>query len=51
MSIRLQNKRFFDVLVFIVLVLGGFNSAVAGIEFPGPQPGKSPWKEDAGSDG
>jgi len=51
MNLRIQNKRFFGVLVFIVLVLGVFSPAIAEIQFPGPAPGKSPWKEDAGSDG
>jgi hypothetical protein len=39
MSLGNRNKRFFDVLVFIVLVLEACSSAIAGIEFPGPQPG------------
>jgi len=38
MGIRKQNKRFFDVLVFLVLVLSAFGRAGAGIEFPGLQP-------------
>ena len=39
MGFRIQNKRFFDVLIFIVLVFGAFGSAGAGVEFPGPEPG------------
>jgi hypothetical protein len=50
MGLGNRNKQFFDVLVFIVLALGAFSSAVAEVEFPGPAPGKSPWKEDAGSE-
>jgi hypothetical protein len=46
MGFRIQNKRFFDVLVFIVLVLGAFSSAIAEIEFPGPQPGVSKFRLD-----
>ena len=38
MSIRIQNKRFISISVFVVLFLGGFNSAIAEIEFPGPKP-------------
>ena len=39
MGIRNSNKRFFDVSVFIALVLGAFSSAIAGIKFPGLEPG------------
>ena len=39
MGLRLQSKPFFNVLIFIVLVLGGFSRAGAGVEFPGPEPG------------
>jgi len=38
MGIRNWNRRFISVLVFIVLVLGGFSSAIAEIKFPGPEP-------------
>ena len=39
MGTRIQNKRFLNLLVFIVLVLGAFGWARAGVEFPGPEPG------------
>jgi len=48
MCTKIQNKRFFDVLVFIVLVLGGFGSAVAEVRFPGPQPGVAQCRFDEG---
>jgi hypothetical protein len=48
MGSRIQNKRFLDVLIFIVLVLGGFGSAVAEIEFPGPEPGGGQCRMDGG---
>jgi hypothetical protein len=38
MGIRIQNKRLVDMMIFILLALGGFSSSIAGIEFPGPQP-------------
>jgi hypothetical protein len=38
MNIKSKNKRFLGVLFFIVLVLSGFGSAIAEIEFPGPKP-------------
>ena len=44
MGTRIQNKRFLDILVFIVLVLGSFSSAIAEIKFPGLQPGAAQCK-------
>ena len=46
MNLRSRNKWFLGVVVFIVLVLGGFGSAVAEIKFPGPQPGAAQCRLD-----
>jgi hypothetical protein len=48
MNIRIQKKQFFGVLVFVVLVLGGSGSAVAEVEFPGPQVGIAQYSFDEG---
>jgi len=39
MGTRIQNERLISVLVFIALVLCGFDRARAGVEFPVPEPG------------
>ena len=39
MGTGIQTKRFVEISVFILLVLGGFGRVGAGIEFPGPAPG------------
>ena len=48
MGRRNWNKWFFDFLVIIVLVLGGFGWAGAGIEFPGPELGAGQCRMDEG---
>ena len=48
MGFRIQNKRFFDVLIFIVLVLGAVDLARADVEFPGLQPGAGQCRLDEG---
>ena len=39
MSLRNWNKWFLDVVILLVLVLGAWGRAGAGVEFPGPAPG------------
>src|SRR4030042_5006797 len=39
MRTKIRTKRYFEVSVFIALVLGAFSSAIAGIKFPGLEPG------------
>jgi len=48
MDLGNRNKWFFDVLVFIVLVLGAVGRAGAGVEFPGPDPGAGQCRMDGG---
>ena len=48
MGLKIRNKQFVETLVFIVLVLGGFGSAIAEIQFPGPEPGVGRCKMDEG---
>jgi len=39
MDLGNRNKRFLNVVILIVLVLGALGRAGAGVEFPGPGPG------------
>ena len=48
MGTKKQNKRFLEVLILVVLVLGAVGRAKAGVEFPGPEPGAGECRFDEG---
>jgi len=48
MGTGIQNKQFIDVVILIVLVLGAFGRANAGVEYPGPEPGARQCRFDDG---
>ncbi len=48
MCTGIQNKQFIDVVILIVLVLGAFGRANAGVEYPGPEPGARQCRFDDG---